>query len=101
MNPRLNRQERQVQILSLGSRACISKILAYHKRMKSRRALQGSSLLETLIALSLFSVFALQTVAFCLRLHNLTRQSLYDTKNIVMSEANYHRQHHHAIHYLP
>ena len=69
--------------------------------MKSAYALQGTSLLETLIALSLFSVFALQTVAFSLRLHNLTRQSLYDTQKVVITEANYHRQNHNVIHYSP
>lgn len=50
----------------------------------------GTSLLEVLISMSLFSVFALQTLAFCLKLHNLTRQSLYDTQNVVIAESETH-----------
>jgi Tfp pilus assembly protein PilV len=50
----------------------------------------GTSLLEVLISMSLFSFFALQTLAFCLKLHNLTRQSLYDTQNVVIAESETH-----------
>lgn len=50
----------------------------------------GASLLEVLISMSLFSFFAIQTVGFCLKLHNLTRQSLYDTQNVVIAESETH-----------
>lgn len=59
--------------------------------MKYSGTHDGTSLIEVLISLTLFSVFALQTLAFCLRLHNLTRQSLYDTKTIIQAESSYHR----------
>ena len=45
----------------------------------------GTSLLEVLMSLSLFSIIALQSVAFCLRLHNMTRQCLYDTQSVVLA----------------
>lgn len=58
--------------------------------MEFSKAYSGTSLLEVLISMSLFSFFALQTLAFCLRLHNLTRQSLYDTRNVIITESYSH-----------
>lgn len=57
--------------------------------MKFSKADSGTSLLEVLISMSLFSFFALQTLAFCLKLHNLTRQSLYDTRNVIIAESRH------------
>lgn len=73
-------------------RICLHNNFDYDPHMKMRKLLCGNSLLEVLISLSLFSIFALQTLAFCLKLHNLTRQSLYDTKAVIQAQSNYHTQ---------
>lgn len=54
--------------------------------------IQGMTLLEVLIASSLFSIVILQMMGYCLRSYVVVRQQAESTREIMVEEFSYRKQ---------